>query len=221
MKKSKAGFTLQEILVVIALVALLITGVLALVDPMTQFKKARDSKRKSDLNKLRTILEDFYNDHGCYPLPTEICYDAATDDDIPCHICGEEADPLPNFSLPCNSSHPEEDYLYDVQDVSCPQWYRIYTSLQWENDEDIIEVGCGFDGCGPAPDYGYNYGVTNPGSSLERNLYLYCYDPADTCGICGSAEICQDSLDRGSCLSIYTSQENCCNANPGSGGCDL
>lgn len=217
--KHKSGFTLQELLIVIAILALAFTFMLAFLNPITQLAKARDGKRKSDLNKLRIILEDFYNDHNCYPKPTEICYDALTDDDIPCHICGYEKNPLPNFSLPCNPSHPKLQYLYDVENSDCPQWYRIYTKLQFEEDKDSIELGCGFSSCGPGPDYGYDYGISSPGKGLEKNEYLYCYDPSNTCGICGSVNLCQDSLDRGACLEIYPSLDACCQDHPGANGC--
>ena len=60
-----AGFTLIELMVVIAIIAILagiIMGSLA-----TAKYRANDSKRKSDLKNLSLALSQYYNDNGSYP----------------------------------------------------------------------------------------------------------------------------------------------------------
>ena len=65
-KNFQSGLTLLEVMIVMMLLALII-GVLALFKPQEQIAKAKDAKRKNDLNELRKVFEDWYSDKGCYP----------------------------------------------------------------------------------------------------------------------------------------------------------
>ena len=40
---------------------------LAIVNPLEQFNKAADSRRKADLGQIQKALESYYQDHGRYP----------------------------------------------------------------------------------------------------------------------------------------------------------
>ncbi|MCL4382997.1 MAG: prepilin-type N-terminal cleavage/methylation domain-containing protein [Patescibacteria group bacterium] len=64
--KKIAGFTLIELLVVLVLI-----GILASIGILTnypqQMKKTRDSKRKADMEKVRSALEMYRADSNCYP----------------------------------------------------------------------------------------------------------------------------------------------------------
>jgi len=64
MKKQK-GFTLIELLVVVAITGLLAT--IVLVSLNTAREKARDTKRKSDIHQLQTVLQLYYDDNNAYP----------------------------------------------------------------------------------------------------------------------------------------------------------
>lgn len=59
------GFTLIELLVVISIISLLSSVVLSSLSGART--NARDARRKSDLEQVRTALEMYYNDHGHYP----------------------------------------------------------------------------------------------------------------------------------------------------------
>src|SRR4030042_5690173 len=59
------GFTLMELMVVIAVIALIAAATYA--NWLSQLQKAYDSRRKSDLAKLKIMLENYYNDNGCFP----------------------------------------------------------------------------------------------------------------------------------------------------------
>ncbi len=61
------GFTLIELLVVIAIIGILAVAIMTLVNPVAQFQKANDARRKSDLSQLQKTLEAYYSDNGSYP----------------------------------------------------------------------------------------------------------------------------------------------------------
>lgn len=58
----KKGFTLIELLIVIAILALLMSIIIITLNPAELLKKARDTKRVSDLNALRTALNLYVTD---------------------------------------------------------------------------------------------------------------------------------------------------------------
>ena len=63
--KDNKGFTLIELLVVIFIIGVL-AGVI-LPNLMSARERARDSKRKQDLNEIKTALRLYYNDNQIYP----------------------------------------------------------------------------------------------------------------------------------------------------------
>lgn len=169
--KKRAGFTLMEILIVIALLVTIAITLLINLNPLTQINKSQDSKRKHELTQLNKILEDFYNDKSCYPRLNQICYNNVGP--TSCNICGTEST-SPSFSpyltvLPCDPRQPNKKYLYQVDNDSCPTWYRVYATLSNQSDPIISTLGCN-NGCGPSPDFSYNYGISSPNISLESNL---------------------------------------------------
>lgn len=64
--KNGAGFTLVEILVVIAIIGLLSAIVLASLN--TTRAKGRDAARMVDVKSLKTAMEFYYDDHKSYPV---------------------------------------------------------------------------------------------------------------------------------------------------------
>lgn len=64
--RKKSGFTLIELLVVIAIIAILAAAIIASTTGAQS--QARDSRRASDLDEMRTALEMYYNANNEYPL---------------------------------------------------------------------------------------------------------------------------------------------------------
>jgi prepilin-type N-terminal cleavage/methylation domain-containing protein len=67
MTHRQGGFTLIELLVVIAVIGMLST--VAITSLNTARAKARDTRRKSDLEQILLAFEQYYFDHGTYILP--------------------------------------------------------------------------------------------------------------------------------------------------------
>lgn len=74
---SRKGFTLIEILIVVAIIAILASVVLIGLGPTQQ--SGRDARRLSDLHEIQNGLELFYNKCGYYPgTAGPACANAAT-----------------------------------------------------------------------------------------------------------------------------------------------
>lgn len=63
----KQGFTLVELLIVIALIAILSVAVLATINPIEQSNKARDAKFKNDAAEVLGAFERYYASQNNYP----------------------------------------------------------------------------------------------------------------------------------------------------------
>jgi prepilin-type N-terminal cleavage/methylation domain-containing protein len=83
--KKGAGFTMVELLLVVAIIGLLASLLLGYMEDARG--AARDASRKSHLRQMQTALERYRNDFGQYP-------GAAND----WHFCGDEANYIPDIS---------------------------------------------------------------------------------------------------------------------------
>lgn len=70
----KLGFTLIELILVVGIIGMLATAGIAILNPFEQFKKATDSRIKSDLTQVQRGLEVYYQDKGQYPLHSASTY---------------------------------------------------------------------------------------------------------------------------------------------------
>ena len=223
----RRGYTLVEILIVVAIVVLLGLMVLIILNVASQMNKARDSKKITDLDALKKALEEYYNDRGCYPTLPELCYLGGDNGDAQdlsetnhCYICGTETQ-TPNFEpylkeLPCDPDHPKKKYIYYIEgDPSCPQAYKIYTDFNGLNNvgnECSVPGACGLPGV-----WGYDYGVSSDNTVLNVSPYFYCQTKTNTCDNCLYYQNC---LNNSNCLQIYGTFNTCCElSSPKPAGC--
>ncbi|MCA9372230.1 type II secretion system protein [Candidatus Woesebacteria bacterium] len=156
------GFTLIELLIVISLILFL--TIMSINLAYTGRLKSRDAKRKTDLEKITSLLSAYYQAHGKYPPAvngtTTCAYGAAN-----CWVystAGEDwIQPLvPDYApvLPVDPKNNAEDpwdlnddnYSYAYGNVTLDgQAYDLTTRLESETDPDRCA------------DKQYRYGFTN------------------------------------------------------------
>lgn len=74
-RKNAAGFTLVELLVVIAVLGILSVGLIVAINPLAQLEKARNSTRKSSLKQIASAIERYQVTYGTYPVTPGWCGD--------------------------------------------------------------------------------------------------------------------------------------------------
>ncbi|HTP56807.1 MAG TPA: prepilin-type N-terminal cleavage/methylation domain-containing protein [Candidatus Paceibacterota bacterium] len=106
------GFTLVELLVVIAIIGVLAT--LVLLQLGTARARARDTKRITDVNQIRTAVEQYFEDNGGhYPASTDLS------DLAPKYITRVPTDPLTG-----------DPYNYAWSPDTNPTSYQIWATLE-------------------------------------------------------------------------------------------
>ena len=65
--KIKAGFTMIELLIVIAVLGVLATAVLSAINPIEQINRGRDTGSRSDSEQLLSAFDRYYTTQELYP----------------------------------------------------------------------------------------------------------------------------------------------------------
>ena len=116
------GFTLVELIVVVAILGIIFVGVVSLFNPSAQINKAQNATRQHDLEEIKTALDTYYDDTGCYP--TAVSFDRQFAVNSKIYMNNIPEDPL------C-LSNGKNCYIYQTDTTStCPQWNVLYTKLQ-------------------------------------------------------------------------------------------
>lgn len=160
----KRGFTLIEIMVVVAIIAILV--VLAMLMFMHNLGKARDGRRKGDLDRLKVAFEEYYGDENTFP-GSDILSDCGSGNLKP-YLASVPCDPKTNRPY-C--------YVYDDADP-VGQTYRILASLENPADPIISELNCGSsEYCGFETEcaaYGsrFNYGLASSNIAVVNDYVI-------------------------------------------------
>ena len=117
------------------------------------FAKSRDTKRKGQLHYIRSQINDYYYQHGCYPT--------SLDDNYP------------------HDPSTKEKYGYEVDNISCPTKYRLLTNLELSDDPSIKSSGCVW-GCGNQCNYNFGYSSTNIKVNIGC-ITQYACSPSQNC----------------------------------------
>lgn len=76
-KKTRSGFTLIELIIVIAIIAILAAAIFVAIDPARRFNESRNSRRWSDITTILESVKKYQVDNGGTHYTT---IDAITDD---------------------------------------------------------------------------------------------------------------------------------------------
>ena len=71
------GFTLVELLVVVAVVGALAAVAIVVLNPAQFFREGRDGRRLTDLSTVQTALEAYYAENDSYPATGGVPFGAA------------------------------------------------------------------------------------------------------------------------------------------------
>lgn len=114
------GLTLVEIVVVVAIVGALLALTLIYINPLAQVEKINDATRKRDLQQIKTALDTYYNDHGCYP--TNLPFGSSWSENGAVYMREVPQDP------DCEVGDPSRCYVYKYSGT-CPQWNVLFAKL--------------------------------------------------------------------------------------------
>lgn len=168
----KRGFTLIEVMIVVAIIALL---VVALTFSMRfQRQKAEDARAKADLDRLKIAFEDYYSDNNCYP-PAE-WFDESAD-------CGSpNLQPYLN-NIPCDR-RTQAPYVMEYDSAVCPSWYKLYTTLANTADPQVVELRSTTEGSTLG-----NYGISSSNTIVK---ILYSEPSTPTVYWCSASNNCTE-----------------------------
>jgi general secretion pathway protein G len=122
------GFTLIELITVIAVLSILATLGIAALDPFAQYQKSTDARKKSDLAQIQRALEVYYGDASRYPENPAIGNYRIKSNDVDGTTIdwGSPWQPYMNI-LP--KSPDSTTYVYYVDEASGGQSYYLYANL--------------------------------------------------------------------------------------------
>lgn len=124
MTRTHRGFTLIELLAVVTIIGILAT--LAIIGIANTTKRARDSRRQSDLANVKKAIELYAQDNGEYPSGN---YEALGETLLEGYLTTMPQDPL-------NNRDANRSYLY----VSNGDRYVLYSDLEHKYNSSQVSL---------------------------------------------------------------------------------
>lgn len=121
-----------ELLIVIAILGILASGLLAVLDPVAQVRRARDSKRKQEIENMQKAFELYLNDANMYPGGNEFLCGAPL-------VIGTQ---IYMQKIPCDPSSADGKNKYEyVRNPLDPMKYELYACLENIKDPQQDPLG--------------------------------------------------------------------------------
>jgi len=127
------GFTFVELIIVVAILGIISTIGIAVLDPLTQIQKANDTRVKSDLSQIQKALEQYYEDNGKYPSiysATDFRVKAADGS-----VVGWGGPWHPYMNIVPKSPYSSSNYVYYSPENG--QAYYLYANLVRKTDPNL------------------------------------------------------------------------------------
>jgi prepilin-type N-terminal cleavage/methylation domain-containing protein len=190
----KNGFTLVELLIVMAILAIMVVILIGIINPIAMVNKADDATRKKDLNRIKVAMEEYFSDKGCYPTDNP----AATPPDLLSQLndssnCNSSVFSPWLSSWPCDPSK-RTAYILVVESGSCPHWFKIYTNLENKKDKDIPAGWYSTMSAFGVGDGGLNVNEVNYGTSSTNVSWIDMIFNPDCVSPIGACFYCTDCL---------------------------
>lgn len=141
LKKAQKGFTIIELLIVIAIIAIL--ALLVLNNFQGAQAKARDQQRTTDINNIHSKLEEFYNENNYYPSTFTAATFPGIDDaslldpigsnSITLNAAVADATAADGVAAPAGDTTTSNSYLYVPYPTGCTNnctGYRLKTFIE-------------------------------------------------------------------------------------------
>ncbi len=128
--QQKKGFTLVELLIVIAIIGLLAT--LAIVSLTAAQQRARDTKRVADLKAIQTSLELYWNENASYPALVAPALDTWAE------LSTSLSSFIGSLPKPPQDPDPNEVYVY-LLDGSTNDEYYLGATIENVNHQALTQ----------------------------------------------------------------------------------
>jgi len=146
-----SAFTLVELVVVVAMIGILASVMIGILNPLGQIQKVRDSQREHDLTQVDASLDAYFNDNGCYPK--SLSFGNSWSHGSTIYMTKVPQDPACSRGTNC--------YVYLMDNSNCPQWNVLLAKV---SSTAGPKISCILDpSCFPVgyANLGYNYCVVS------------------------------------------------------------